>query len=137
MAGGKGTRLRELTRDEVPKPLVPVNGKPVLQHQTERLKENEITEICVVVGHLGEKIINFLGDGSELGVKTIFTDASKAVNFAVASGEDIVNALYKERTSYQPKYEKRYIQESKEAIMSIKKENLAKFMNQIMVGVID
>lgn len=68
MAGGKGTRLAELTKDEIPKPMVPVAGKPLLQWQVERLKENGITDILMVVGHLGEKIEEYFGDGSGFGV---------------------------------------------------------------------
>ena len=45
MAGGKGTRLAALTKDEIPKPMVPVAGKPLLLWQVERLKENGITGI--------------------------------------------------------------------------------------------
>ena len=56
MAGGKGTRLAALTKDEIPKPMVPVAGKPLLLWQVERLKENEITDIIMVIGHLGDKI---------------------------------------------------------------------------------
>jgi D-glycero-D-manno-heptose 1,7-bisphosphate phosphatase len=62
MAGGKGTRLRALTNDEIPKPLVPVRGKPVLEWQTECLKREGVTDICIVVGHLGDKIIDYFGD---------------------------------------------------------------------------
>ncbi len=68
MAGGKGTRLRSLTHDEIPKTLAPVNGKPILQWQIECLRRNGIEEICIVTGHLGEKIRETLRDGGRLGV---------------------------------------------------------------------
>ncbi|MBR6616217.1 MAG: HAD-IIIA family hydrolase [Lachnospiraceae bacterium] len=68
MAGGKGTRLAALTKDEIPKPMVPVAGKPLLLWQVERLKENGITDLIMVIGHLGEKIREYFGDGSEFGV---------------------------------------------------------------------
>ena len=68
MAGGKGTRLATLTKDEIPKPMVPVAGKPLLLWQIERLKESGITDIIMVIGHLGEKIQEYFGDGSGFGV---------------------------------------------------------------------
>ena len=69
MAGGKGTRLAALTKDEIPKPMVPVAGKPLLLWQVERLKENGITDLIMVIGHLGEKIQEYFGDGSDFGVQ--------------------------------------------------------------------
>ena len=69
MAGGKGTRLAALTKDEIPKPMVPVAGKPLLLWQIERLKENGITDIIMVIGHLGEKIQEYFEDGSKFGVQ--------------------------------------------------------------------
>ena len=69
MAGGKGTRLAALTKDEIPKPMVPVAGKPLLLWQMERLKENGITDLIMVIGHLGEKIQEYFGDGSKFGVR--------------------------------------------------------------------
>ena len=69
MAGGKGTRLAALTKDEIPKPMVPVAGKPLLLWQVERLKENGITDLIMVIGHLGEKIQEYFGDGSQFGVQ--------------------------------------------------------------------
>lgn len=69
MAGGKGTRLAALTKDEIPKPMVAVAGKPLLLWQVERLKENGITDIIMVIGHLGEKIQEYFGDGSRFGVQ--------------------------------------------------------------------
>lgn len=69
MAGGKGTRLAALTKDEIPKPMVPVAGKPLLLWQVERLKENGITDIIMVIGHLGDKIQGYFGDGRRFGVQ--------------------------------------------------------------------
>lgn len=69
MAGGKGTRLRSITNDEIPKPMAPIAGKPILQWQVECLRENGFTQILLVTGHLGEKIADFFGDGSAFGVQ--------------------------------------------------------------------
>lgn len=65
MAGGKGTRLSSITNDEIPKPMVRLNGKPILEHQLEVLKANGIIEYFFIVGHLGEKIEEYFGDGSK------------------------------------------------------------------------
>ena len=68
MAGGKGTRLRAITNDEIPKPMATVAGKPILQWQIECLREQGVTDVVLIVGHLGEKIQAFFGDGRALGV---------------------------------------------------------------------
>ncbi len=67
LAGGEGRRLRPLT-SFLPKPLVPVLGKPVLHHIVERLKSFGITEMAVTLMYLPEMIKNSLGDGSDMGV---------------------------------------------------------------------
>ena len=67
-AGGKGTRLRNITKDEIPKPMVPILGKSLLQWQIEKLKENGITEIGFIIGHLGKVIQDYFGDGRQFGV---------------------------------------------------------------------
>ncbi len=68
MAGGKGTRLAAVTKN-VPKPMVAIEGKPLLEYQIENLKENGVDNIILVVGHLGDVIREHFGDGSSLGVK--------------------------------------------------------------------
>jgi len=68
MAGGKGSRLRSITNDEIPKPMVPVDGKPLLEYQVEALKEYGIKKIVMIVGHLGEKIMDHFKDGKNFGV---------------------------------------------------------------------
>ena len=68
MAGGKGSRLRSITNDEIPKPMVPVDGKPLLEYQVEALKEYGIKKIVMIVGHLGEKIMDHFKDGKGFSV---------------------------------------------------------------------
>ena len=69
MAGGKGSRLRSITNDEIPKPMVPVDGKPLLEYQVEKLKTYGIKKIVMIVGHLGEKIVDHFKDGKNFGVE--------------------------------------------------------------------
>lgn len=68
MAGGKGTRLAAVTRN-IPKPMVPIEGKPLLEYQIANLKESGVDNIILIVGHLGDVIRNHFKDGSEFGVK--------------------------------------------------------------------
>lgn len=82
MAGGKGTRLAELTKNEIPKPMVPVAGKPLLLWQIERLKENGVSDILIVIGHLGEKIEDFFGDGSNFGVRIRYFEEEEPLGTA-------------------------------------------------------
>lgn len=68
MAGGRGTRISSVASD-IPKPMIPICGKPVLQHEIECLREQGFTDILLTVGHLCDAIINYFGDGSKFGVK--------------------------------------------------------------------
>lgn len=68
LCGGKGTRLYPLTY-EVPKPMLPIKGKPVLHYQIEYLKEQGIKTIYLAVGYLKEQIIDYFKDGNEYGVE--------------------------------------------------------------------
>ena len=61
IAGGLGTRLYELTHDKIPKSMIEICGKPLLQWQIETLKENGVDDIIVVVGHLGDLILDKFG----------------------------------------------------------------------------
>jgi NDP-sugar pyrophosphorylase family protein len=63
IAGGLGTRLLPIT-ETVPKALVPINGRPFIDHQLELLRARGISEIVLCVGHLGEMIEAHVGDGS-------------------------------------------------------------------------
>ena len=63
LAAGRGTRMRELTA-EVPKPMIEVRGKPVLQHIIEGLRDAGIRDVLLVVGYRADAVRNFFGDGS-------------------------------------------------------------------------
>jgi mannose-1-phosphate guanylyltransferase len=68
LAAGKGTRVRPLTYD-LPKPMIPVLGKPVMAYLIEHLRKHGITEIMVNVAHLHEKIEEYFGEGENFGVQ--------------------------------------------------------------------
>ncbi|MDO4939207.1 MAG: HAD-IIIA family hydrolase [Lachnospiraceae bacterium] len=67
MAGGKGTRLSSLTKDQIPKGLYPIAGKPILEWQLIMLKKYGISDVTMVIGRLGELIKDYFGDGSSRG----------------------------------------------------------------------
>lgn len=67
LASGQGVNMRPFTY-EVPKPLIPVHGKPLLQHTIERLRDAGFRDIIITVSHLAEKIEEYFRDGSAFGV---------------------------------------------------------------------
>jgi mannose-1-phosphate guanylyltransferase/phosphomannomutase len=71
LAGGKGTRLLPLTQ-KLPKPLVPLLNKPVMEYSIELLIEHGITDIIITLQYLSDKIRNYFGDGSQWGVKITY-----------------------------------------------------------------
>ena len=69
MAGGKGTRIASVARD-IPKPMIPIEGKPVLEHELECLREQGLTDVILTVSHLGHVIMDYFGDGSGISPAT-------------------------------------------------------------------
>lgn len=67
MAGGRGTRISELFPD-IPKPLIPIEGVPVLEREIISLRNQGFKDIIMTVSHMGDKIMNYFGNGSNLGV---------------------------------------------------------------------
>lgn len=63
MAGGKGTRISSVASD-IPKPMIKIEGKPVLEHEIECLRDQGFTDLIITVSHLGNIIMNYFGDGS-------------------------------------------------------------------------
>ena len=67
MAGGKGTRIAAIN-SEVPKPMIQILDKPILEYQIEVLKKQGCVELIIVIGHLGNVIKEYFGDGEKFGV---------------------------------------------------------------------
>lgn len=73
LAGGQGTQLRPYTY-EIPKSMLPVGGKPILEHLIDQLKANNITDIIIAISYLGDKIKKHFGDGSKFGVNITYSE---------------------------------------------------------------
>lgn len=87
MAGGKGTRLRSITNDEIPKPMAPIAGKPILQWQIECLRRSGVTDILLIIGYLGEKIEAYFGSGADFGVRIDYFREEQPLGTAGALAE--------------------------------------------------
>ena len=83
MAGGKGTRIRNVA-DNIPKPMIEIHGRPVLEHQILCLKEQGIANIILVVGYLKEVIKNYFKDGKKFGIKITYIEESVPLGSAGA-----------------------------------------------------
>ncbi|MFC1741053.1 NDP-sugar synthase [Nanoarchaeota archaeon] len=68
LAGGLGTRLRPLT-DTKPKPLLPIKGKPIIEHAIDNFRKHGITEIILSIGYRADNIKKYFGDGRAFGVQ--------------------------------------------------------------------
>ncbi len=88
LAAGRGERLRPLT-DHTPKPMIEVQGRPLLEHQIQWLADAGITELVINLHHLGEQIEQHFGDGSTRGVRIRYSHEQKLLE----TGGGIVNAL--------------------------------------------
>lgn len=83
MAGGRGTRISELFPD-IPKPLIPIQGVPVLEREIISLREQGFTDLVLTVGYMADKIQNYFGDGSRLGVNITYYVEEKPLGNAGA-----------------------------------------------------
>ncbi|MDQ7797687.1 MAG: mannose-1-phosphate guanyltransferase [Candidatus Edwardsbacteria bacterium] len=91
MAGGFGTRLRPLTC-QIPKPMVPMVNRPMMEHIIMLLKEHQITEMVALLFHQAESISDYFGDGSDFGVKIdyIRPDADYGTAGAVGMARELL-----------------------------------------------
>jgi UDP-N-acetylglucosamine diphosphorylase / glucose-1-phosphate thymidylyltransferase / UDP-N-acetylgalactosamine diphosphorylase / glucosamine-1-phosphate N-acetyltransferase / galactosamine-1-phosphate N-acetyltransferase len=126
LAAGRGTRMRELTA-EVPKPMIEVRGKPVLQHIIEGLRDAGISEVLIVVGYHADAVRNFFGDGSRHNVaiqyatQTVQDGTGRVVDLARDFVEDSLFVLSYGDILVEPANYKRLvnISEDIEAVITV------------------
>ncbi|WP_338303276.1 nucleotidyltransferase family protein [Erythrobacter sp. Dej080120_24] len=115
MAGGKGTRLRPYTED-CPKPMLPVAGKPMLQHIIERAQSQGFSRFLLSLNYLGHMIRDHFGDGSAIGVKISYVtedeplgtagalsliDPKPGTPFVVTNGDVLTDIDYRELIEFR------------------------------------
>ncbi len=83
MAGGKGTRMASVAAD-IPKPMIPIDGKPVLEREIESLRDQGFRDIILTVSHLGNIIMDYFGDGGRFGVQISYYMEEKPLGNAGA-----------------------------------------------------
>ncbi len=119
MAGGKGTRLRPFT-ENCPKPMLPVAGKPMLQHILERAQSQGFSRFILTLNYLGDMIRDHFGDGSEFGTTIIYVteveplgtagalsliDPRPDTPFVVTNGDVLTDIDYRELIKFRERLE--------------------------------
>ena len=84
LCGGKGTRLHSVTGDIIPKVMVEVCGRPLLEYHVQLLKANGIEDVIFCTGHLSEAIETHFGDGEAFGLRIRYTREPRALGTAGA-----------------------------------------------------
>src|SRR5512133_101685 len=107
MAAGEGSRLRPLT-DRWPKPILPIDGRPVIAHVLHALRGAGCDRVAVVTGHLAEQVEEPVGDGSACGVEIAFVrqprrdGSADAVSRALAAGAETPAIVVAADTLFDP-----------------------------------
>ncbi len=108
ISGGLGTRLRPVTY-EIPKPLIPVQGRTLTEHILDVLKDNGIRNVYMSIGHMAQKVMEYFGDGSKFGVRMHYVVEEEELgtggwmklieppksNFAVLNGDNLLDLDYR------------------------------------------
>lgn len=85
IAGGQGTRIASVN-SEIPKAMIPVCGKPIIEHEVELCKRYGFTDFLFIIGHMGGQISSFFGDGSKWGVNIDYFQETQPLGTAGALG---------------------------------------------------
>ena len=95
LCGGLGTRLRPYT-DTLPKPMIPVNGRPFLEYLIEQLRDQGIARIVLLTGYRGEQIRQHFGDGRRFGVEITYSEGP--------AEWDTGRRIWEARSSLEPRF---------------------------------
>jgi NDP-sugar pyrophosphorylase family protein len=106
LAGGLGTRLQSVAPD-TPKAIVPVAGRPFIEHQFELLRKHGLTRALLCIGHFGEKIIAHVGDGSKFGMQVSYIQEDP--KSLLGTGGALVNALPEIESEFAVMYGDSYL----------------------------
>ena len=92
LAGGLGKRLRPIT-DEIPKPMIEVYDRPIIEWQIRWFKNHEVDEIVICVGYLKERIIDYIGSGNRYGVRVGYAVEEEPLGTggALKNAESLIN----------------------------------------------
>ena len=85
IAGGQGTRIASVN-SEIPKAMIPVCGKPIIEHEVELCKRYGFTEFLFIIGHMGDQISSYFGDGQPWGVHIDYFQETQPLGTAGALG---------------------------------------------------
>jgi D,D-heptose 1,7-bisphosphate phosphatase len=85
IAGGQGTRIASVN-SEIPKAMIPVCGKPIIQHEVELCKRYGFTDFLFIIGYMGDQISSYFGDGSKWGVNIDYYQETQPLGTAGALG---------------------------------------------------
>lgn len=86
LAAGHGSRMGPFGQ-RIPKPIVPICNRPLLAYQLDVMREAGISDVIVVIGHLGHEIVRVMGDGSQYGVRLTYVEQEKRLGIAHAVGQ--------------------------------------------------
>ncbi len=95
LAGGRGTRMRPLT-DTLPKPMVPILGRPFLEYQIEQLRDQGFTRILLLLGYLPHVVQDYFGDGSKWGVQIEYsvTEPDQLTGSRVSTARHLIDPCF-------------------------------------------
>ena len=95
LAGGLGTRIRPLT-EYIPKSMVPVKGRPFIDHQLEMMKKKGVDSIVLCLGHMHEKVTAHCGDGSRYGLEIKYSIEHEPLGTAgaIKNAENLLRNMF-------------------------------------------
>lgn len=123
MAAGEGLRLRPVT-ERWPKPLLPIDGRPVISTLLRELAEAALGRVTVVTGHLAEQVEQLAGDGSAFGVELRFArqpapdGSADALACALEAGAELPLALLAADTVFTPGDVRRFVEAAREGTLA-------------------